>query len=116
MATLKTPITFTLEVTVTGLADEPSDRGNYGLRGVSCKVTNVKGVEASKLGAFVPGGGNRSQVSLFYAPEGVKQREIKAPAALPKAAPAKAKAKADAAPEAPDMAAIVAAVMAALGK
>ena len=114
MANLKSPITFTLKVTVTGMSDEVSDRGNYGMRGVTVETLDVKGCDADTIGAFAPNGGNGSQIALYFAPDGVKRKAPKAPVALPKKGAAKPKAKPEA--EAPDMAAIVAAVMAAMGK
>lgn len=95
MATLKTPVTFTLKVTVTGIADTPSDKGNYGMRGATVEIVDAS-VDAETIGAFVPGNGNNSNILLFFAPDGVKRPVAKAPVALPKKGAAKAKAKAKA--------------------
>ena len=94
MANLKTPVTFTLKVTVTGMSDEMSNRGNYGMRGVTVETLDVKGCDADMIGAFAPNGGNGSQIALYFAPEGVKRQAPKAPVALPKKGAAKAKVKA----------------------
>jgi hypothetical protein len=117
MANLKSPVTFTLKVTVTGMADEVSNRGNYGMRGVTVETLDVKGCDADMVGAFAPNGGNGSQIALYFAPDGVKRQSPKAPVALPKKGATKAKAKAPAKTEAqPALDDIVAAVMAAMAK
>jgi len=115
MAKLKTPVSFTLKVTVTGIADAPTDKGNYGMRGTTVEILDSS-VSADTIGAFVPGNGNNSSILLFFAPDGVKRPQAKVPVALPKKGAAKPKPKAKPEAEAPDMAAIVAAVMAAMGK
>lgn len=116
MANLDKPVTFTLKVTVTGRADDMSDKGNFGMRGITVETLDVKGCDADMIGAFAPGGGNNSNILLYFAPDGVKRQTPKAPVALPKKGAAKPKPKAKPEAEAPDMAAIVAAVMAAMGK
>jgi outer membrane protein assembly factor BamE (lipoprotein component of BamABCDE complex) len=96
MANLKSPVTFTLKVTVTGMADEASTRGNYGMRGVTVETLDVSGCDAGMIGAFAPNGGNGSQIALYFAPEGVKRSAPKAPVALPKKSATKRKAKPEA--------------------
>ena len=94
MANLDKPVTFTLKVTVTGRADDMSDKGNFGMRGITVETLDVKGCDADMIGAFAPGGGNNSNILLYFAPSGVKRQTPKAPVAMAKTAPAKGKAKA----------------------
>jgi len=90
MATLNHPVTFTLKVTVTGIADAPTNKGNYGMRGATVEILDAS-IDVDNIGAFVPGNGNNSNILMFFAPDGVKRPTAPAAVTLPKA---KAKAKA----------------------
>ena len=105
MATLNHPVTFTLKVTVTGIADAPTNKGNYGMRGATVEILDAS-IDVDNIGAFVPGNGNNSNILMFFAPDGVKRPTAPAAVTLPKA-----KAKAPAQAE-PDLQAMIAAEIA----
>jgi hypothetical protein len=71
-------ITLTLKVTIDSFAAEATARGNFGARGITAEVIDVKGCEASQLSVWTPMEGNGGNVSFLTKDVGLVAKVNKA--------------------------------------